>query len=165
MVVDAGSAFNHIPTSGAIISSNAKQGTFLIGSFQDDLIHIIDELGPYPKIQPVDFNFPVSSEQKFNLLNISDAQYTYWTENGGFFTKVNGSWIDAAVIQNADVIVISNFNRLYNSPGVLSGFGKEIHRLEWKHGYRFDPTTKSMVSPSKASGLPAKTLQSEYTHN
>ena len=49
--------------------------------------------------------------------------------------------------------------------GDLSGFGKEIHRLEWKHGYRFDPTTKMMVPPSKASGLPTKTLQSEYTHN
>jgi hypothetical protein len=159
----AGNVFTHVPTSGALITNNAKQGTFLIGSYPTDLQQILGELN-YPKIQNVDFAFPVPSGQKFNLLNISDAQYNYWAANGGFFTKVNGPWIDAAVLQNADVVVVSNFNQLYNSPGVLSGFGKEIHRLEWKHGYRFDPTTKMMVPPSNAAGLPAKTLQSEYTH-
>jgi hypothetical protein len=164
VVSGVGSVFTHIPTSGVIITNNAKQGTFLLGSYPTDLQYILSELN-YPKIQNVDFNFPVPSGQKFNLLNISDEAYNYWVANGGFFTKVNGPWIDAAVNQGADIIVVSKIETLYNSPGVLSGFGKEIHRLEWKHGYRFDPTTKMMVPPSKANGLPTKTLQSEYTHN
>jgi hypothetical protein len=160
----AGKAFTHVPTSGALITNNAKQGTFLVGSYPSDLQYILGELN-YPKIQNVDFAFPVPSGQKFNLLNISDEAYNYWAANGGFFTKVNGPWIDAAVTQGADIVVVSKMETLYNSPGVLSGFGKEIHRLEWKHGYRFDPSTKMMVPPSKANGLPTKTLQSEYTHN
>jgi hypothetical protein len=155
--------FNHVPTSGALITNYSKQGTFLVGSYPTDLQYILVELN-YPKIQIVDFAFPVPVGQKFNLLNISDEQYNYWAANGGFFTKVNGPWIDAAVLQNADIIVVSKMETLYNSPGVLSGFGKEIHRLEWKHGYRFDPNTKMMVPPSKANGLPTTTLQSEYTH-
>jgi hypothetical protein len=159
-----GRIFLHNPTSGVLISISAKQGTFLVGSYPPDLKFIIEELN-YPKIQTVDFTFPVPSGQRFNLLNITDEAYNYWAANGGFFTKVNGPWIDAAVTQGADIIVVSKIETLYNSPGVLSGFGKEIHRLEWKHGYRFDPSTKMMVSPSKANGLPTKTLQSEYTHN
>ncbi len=164
LLVDKAVTFNHISTSGAIVTSNAKQGTFLIGSYPTDLQQILAELN-YPKILTVNFSFPVPFGQRFNLLNISEAQYNYWTANGGFFTKVNGPWIDAAVVQNADIIVVSDLNQLYNSPGVLSGFGKEVHRLEWKHGYRFDPTTKMMVPPNKAFGLPTKTLQSEYTIN
>jgi hypothetical protein len=169
----AGKAFNHVPTSGALVTNNAKQGTFLVGSFQDDLTHIIDELGPYPKIETVDFNFPVPSGQKFNLLNISDAQYNYWAANGGFFRKVNGPWIDASVSQGADIIVVSDFSKVYkkvidsnlNERIEITGFGKELHRLEWKHGYRFDPATKMMVPPSKAKGLPTITKLSDYIHN
>ena len=87
--------------------------------------------------------------------------------NGGFFTKVNGPWIDAAVKQGADVFVVSNVKKIENIYTItnennvvtteLTGFGKELHRLEWKHGYRFDPATRMMVPPSKANGLsPAK---------
>jgi hypothetical protein len=83
----------------------------------------------------------------------------------GFILRTAGPWIDAAVTQGHDIIVVSKMETLYDSPGVLSGFGKEIHRLEWKHGYRYNPTTKMMVHPSQANGLPTKTLRSEYTHN
>lgn len=164
VLIGEGNAFSNLPTSGALITNNAKHGTFLVGSYPSDLQQILGELN-YPKIQNVDFNFPAPFGQKFNLLNISDDAYNYWTANGGFFTKVNGPWIDADVAQGHDVIVVSKMETLYNSPSVLSGFGKEIHRLEWKHGYRYNPTTKMMVPPSQANGLPAKTLQSEYTHN
>ncbi|WP_262151803.1 hypothetical protein [Chryseobacterium foetidum] len=34
----------------------------------------------------------------------------------------------------------------------LSGFGKEIHRFEWKYGYRFDAKTKRMLSPEQLKG-------------
>lgn len=157
------SVFTHIPTSGAVITSDAKQGTFLVGSYPSDLQYILGELN-YPKIQDIDFNFPVPSGQKFNLLNITDEAYNYWAAKGGFFTKVNGPWIDAAVTQGHDIIVVSKMEALYDLPGKLSGFGKEIHRLEWKHGYRYNPSTNMMVPPSQAGSLPTKTLKIEYTH-
>jgi hypothetical protein len=166
-------AFNHLPTSGAIITKGAKQGTFLIGSFESDLKYIFPELN-YPEIATVNFSFPVPQGQKFNLLNIAMPEYNYWVNNGGFFTKVNGPWIDAAVIQNADIIVVSDVYKLENIykkitinntiSYELTGFGKEVHRLEWKHGFRFDPVTKTMVNPSKASGLTTITKQADYIH-
>lgn len=161
----AGSVFNHLPTSGAIITSNAKQGTFLIGSYPTDLQQILTELN-YPKINSIDLNFPVPSGQKFNLLNISDDLYQqYLNSGGGFFTQVNGPWIDAAVNQGRDIIVVSDFQQLYNAAGELTGFGKEVHRLEWVHGYRFDPNTKKMIPQQAGTTLPNKTLQSDYTQN
>jgi hypothetical protein len=87
---------------------------------------------------------------------------------------VNGPWIDAAVIQNADIIVVSDVYKLENIykkvtinntiSYELTGFGKEVHRLEWKHGFRFNPVMKTMVGPSKASGLATITKQVDYVH-
>ncbi len=79
----------------------------------------------------------------------------------GFFNVVNAKWVDAAVLQNADVIIVSKLDDLYKAPGELTGFGKEVHRFEWKHGYRYDPNTKMMVPPNKANGLPTITFQNE----
>ena len=162
---NAGGIFKHIPTSGINITSKAKQGTYLIGSYPSDLQYILKELG-YPKINKIDLDFPVPTGQKFNLLNISDGLYKkYLASGGGFFKQVNGPWIDAAVRQGKDVMVVSDFKQLYNSAGELTGFGKEMHRLEWVHGYRFDPNTKMMIPQPKGSKLPTKTLQSDYTQN
>jgi hypothetical protein len=159
------SVFKHIPTSGAIITPAAKPGTFLIGAFKYDLDPILKELS-YPEIGiNVDFSFPVPNGQKFNLLNIDNAGYNYYTNNGGFFTRVNGPWIDAAVKQQADIMVVSDLKYIYKETGDgLTGFGKEIHRLEWVHGYRYDPNTKMMVPPGKANGLKTITLKEEYFH-
>ncbi|SEW24154.1 hypothetical protein SAMN05421841_1784 [Chryseobacterium wanjuense] len=46
----------------------------------------------------------------------------------------------------------------------LTGFGKEVHRFEWKHGYRFDPKTKRMLLPSELNRrkLPTLTQFEEY---
>jgi hypothetical protein len=74
---------------------------------------------------------------------------------------VNAKWIDAAVHQSADILIVSKTDELYKSAGELTGFGKEVHRLEWKHGYRFDPSSKMMVPPSKAQGLNPLTLSHE----
>lgn len=41
---------------------------------------------------------------------------------------------------------------------VLTGFGKEVHRFEWKHNYRFDSKTKRMISPSQFKGKKAPAL-------
>lgn len=162
-------AFNHKPTSGAFVSANEPPGTFLIGSFPNDLDMILTEL-KYPKLDKVDFNFPAPKGQTFNLLNISDGEYDYWVNNGGFFTKVNGPWIDAAVAQKVKIIVVSDMQYAYKVTKVggkdvmeLTGFGKEVHRLEWQHGYRYDPTTHTMV-PGRAKDLPAITKESDYLH-
>lgn len=157
-----GSIFKHVCTSGAVITYDARMGTFLIGSFTDDLQYILEELN-YPKIDNVDFTFPVPAGQKFNLLNISDQAYTYWAANGGFFTKVNGPWIDAAVAQQADIVVVSDVKMVYDpKTNQLTGFGKEVNRLEWSHGYRYNPATKMMVPPAEAGSLPTLTQQSDY---
>ena len=168
------SVFNHVPTSGAVITNEAKHGTYLLGSFKADLKYLLSELN-YPEIAKVDFTFSVPIGQKFNLLNIAQSEYEHWVSNGGFFTKVNGPWIDAAVAQKQDIIVVSDVHELKNiyttrvrngvSEGELTGFGKEIHRLEWKYNYRFDPNTRMMVPPNKASGLKAITKKTDYTHN
>ncbi len=160
-------AFSHSPTSGALITKNAKQGTFLVGSFNSDLDFILRELN-YPEITDYNLLRPSANPeyltplgQKFNMLNVSKEVVDYFSKKGGFFNIVNARWVDAAVIQNADIFIVSKLEDLYSAPGRLSGFGKEVHRFEWKHGYRYDPDTKMMVPPNKANKLPTRTLQNE----
>jgi hypothetical protein len=62
-----------------------------------------------------------------------------------------------AVAQGYDIIVVSKMETLYNSPGVLSDFGREIHRLESKHGYRYNHSPNMMMLASQMGGLPTKT--------
>ena len=160
-------AFNHVPTSGVLVTNGTKQGTFLVGSFNSDLKFILKEIN-YPEV--TDYNllrpsakplYLTPNEQKFNMLNVSSDVVDYFSKKGGFFNMVNAKWIDAAVIQNADIIIVSKLADLYDVSGNLSGFGKEMHRLEWKHGYRFDTNTKMMLPPSRANGLPTHTLRNE----
>lgn len=47
---------------------------------------------------------------------------------------------------------------------VLTGFGKEVHCFEWKHGYRFDPKTKRMLPPSELKGRKFPTLTQLEEH-
>jgi len=167
------SAFKHSPSSGAIITKNAKQGSFIMGGFSQDLGVMLDEL-KYPKIEDVNFDFPAPTGQKFNLLNISDKEYMRWVNDGGFFTRVNGPWIDAAVKQKADILVATDVFKSDNLYKItksgkkvtkeLTGFGKELHRLEWKHGYRYNPDSKMMVPPHKAKGLKTLTKENDYVH-
>ncbi|WP_435526009.1 hypothetical protein [Chryseobacterium indoltheticum] len=89
-------------------------------------------------------------------------------QRSGFFTNVNSKWVDAAVRQKAEVVIMSDASNLRNydnilNKRVLTGFGKEVHRFEWKHGYRFNPKTKRMVPPSEAKGLKPLTKFEEYT--
>ncbi|WP_299766892.1 hypothetical protein [uncultured Dokdonia sp.] len=156
--------FHHIPTSGVIINSQTKKGSYLVGSFASDLQFILKQLD-YPEINKIDDLFPLLDGQRFNLLNVSDDLYEFFVETGGFFKQVNAKWVDSAVAKKVDVVIMSDFKALRNPifrDGIivgekLSGFGKEIHRFEWKHGYRFDPKTKMMVPPEKAKGLPSIT--------
>ncbi|MCB9235375.1 MAG: hypothetical protein H6581_27215 [Bacteroidia bacterium] len=41
----------------------------------------------------------------------------------------------------------------------LTGFEKEIHRLEHWWGFRFDPVSKRMLPQNMANGLPALTTK------
>ncbi|KAA2243042.1 hypothetical protein F0L74_11015 [Chitinophaga agrisoli] len=156
ILANEGHLFIHVPTSGAKILYNAKQGTFLVGSFNADLKEILEELN-----YPVETNamavapasnpqFLTAAGQRFNLLNVSEDVVRSFTKKGGFFDNVNAKWVDAAVAQKADVIIVSSFRNLYTlrkGKNVLTGFGKEVHRFEWKHGWRFDPETNMMVAP------------------
>lgn len=73
--------------------------------------------------------------------------------------------MDAAVQQNQFILVASNVSDyVYETPTKLTGFGKEIHRLEWIHGYRFNPSNNTMVPPSEATGLSALTREGDLDH-
>lgn len=165
------SSFSHLPTSGAVLNGTEDLGTFLVGSYGSDLQFILKQLG-YEKLDDVlvmesRYPFKVPNGQKFNLLDVSDDIYNKAMVKGGFFTHVNSKWVDAAVAQKAEVVIMSKNEYLYNSirneygeiiGKELSGFGKEIHRFEWKHGYRFDVKTKRMLSPEQLKGKKISTL-------
>jgi hypothetical protein len=160
--------FAHTPSSGAIVYSHLEEGTYLIGGFPPDLQYILDGLA-YPKMDPLNTDFPLPTGQRFNMLNVSDQVYQqYINADVGFFRSVNGPWIDHGVSRGVPFVVVSDVSQyLYKiEDGVqgLTGFGKEIHRLEWLHGYRYDPATKRMLPPPESGGLPALTNVSDYDH-
>jgi RHS repeat-associated protein len=152
--------FRHRPSSGAIVTEDEEHGTYLIGAYPPDLQHILRELN-YPVTDHVDFDFPVPEGQKFNLLNVSDEEFERWRQRGGFFENVNAPWVDRAVERNNPIIVMSAAEYLYDDQGRITGFGKEIHRLEWVHNYRYDPGTHRMV-PGRANELPTLTREGDY---
>jgi len=167
------SRFLHSPTSGATLSGTEEMGTYLVGSFTSDLDFIIRELD-YPEIIDMavlegNFAFNVPQGHKFNMLNVAKKVYDAAQESGGFFTRVNSKWVDYAVTQKVEVVIVSEQKYLRSweqvdglRKSVLTGFGKEIHRFEWKHGYRYDPKTMRMVPPNKAEGLKTLTKFEEY---
>ncbi|MBX7227707.1 MAG: hypothetical protein K1X55_16855 [Chitinophagales bacterium] len=168
--------FNHLPTSGFIASENMRTGTYLIGRYWDDFEFILKELG-YPKITDVkqllsdNFEFITPLGQKFNLLNVSKEVVDYFSKNklGNFFDLVNAKWIDKAVERGEDIFMVTIKDDLYRPVYrkgkkyiELTGFGKEVHRLEWKYGYRFDEATKQMLPPTRAKGLKPLTKFEDY---
>lgn len=124
--------------------------------------------------------FPQPFGSQFNLLNVYDPLFFHVLDNaeelvtygtfidrgaGEFFTFINGPWMDAAVSQNKLILVASNINEyVYQSSSKLTGFGKEIHRLEWIHGYRFNPVNNTMVQLGEAEGLPTLTKIGDLDH-
>ena len=160
------SKFSYLSTSGAVIDETTKTGTYIVGSFGSDLQHIIRELD-YTIINRLDPSFPLLENQRFNILNVSDEIYEQAIKEGGFFTLVNAKWVDSAVDRGMDVVVMSKAEhlRVFNKKEKtfkLTGFGKEIHRFEWVHGYRYNPKTKMMVPPEQAEGLKTLTKFDEY---
>ncbi|MFY7844860.1 cell envelope integrity protein TolA [Chryseobacterium gambrini] len=167
------SKFSHTLSSGAVIAPNAKKGTYLVGGWVTDFRFVLKELD-YPVITDVEilrkgYDFPLPKGQKFNLLNVSEDVVTYFSKKGGFFNRVNAKWVDAAVKRGEDVIIATDLEEIYrivNIDGkkskILTGYGKEVHRFEWKHGYRYDPESKMMLPPEKANGLEPLTKFEDY---
>ncbi|MDX1960214.1 MAG: polymorphic toxin-type HINT domain-containing protein [Leptospiraceae bacterium] len=78
-------------SSGLKIPKDAKNGSYIVGSFDADLKDLIKYQTKYSNVPKSD-NFPLPNNQKFNMLNVDDATYKYWSnpEKGGFFKNVNG---------------------------------------------------------------------------
>ncbi len=160
--------FQHILSSGVKITENVRKGAYLVGGWVADFQFVLKEL-EYPvitdaKILEKAYSFPVPQGQKFNLLNVSEDVVKHFAKKGGFFKRVNAPWVDAAVLRKEEIIVATRQKDLFRTVikdgeevEVLTGFGKEIHRFEWEHGYRFDPKTKRMLPPDQAKGLPTLT--------
>lgn len=167
------SKFSHTLSSGAVIAPNAKKGTYLVGGWVTDFRFVLKELY-YPVITDVEilrkgYDFPLPKGQKFNLLNVSEDVVTYFSKKGGFFNRVNAKWVDAAVKRGEDVIIATDLEEIYrivNIDGkkskILTGYGKEVHRFEWKHGYRYNSKSKMMLPPEKANGLEPLTKFEDY---
>lgn len=167
------SKFSHILSSGVVIERNAKKGTYLVGGWVTDFRFVLKELD-YPIITDFEklrkgYDFPLPEGQKFNLLNVSEDVVVYFSKKGGFFNRVNAKWVDAAVKRGEDVIIATDLEEIYriaNIDGkkskILTGYGKEIHRFEWKHGYRFNSESKMMLPPEKANGLQPLTKFEDY---
>lgn len=167
------SKFSHTLSSGAVIAPNAKKGTYLVGGWVTDFRFVLKELD-YPVITDVEilrkgYDFPLPKGQKFNLLNVSEDVVTYFSKKGGFFNRVNAKWVDAAVKRGEDVIIATDLEEIYrivNIDGkknkILTGYGKEVHRFEWKHGYRYNSKSKMMLPPEKANGLEPLTKFEDY---
>jgi hypothetical protein len=167
------SKFSHILSSGVIIVKETKKGTYLVGSWTTDFRFVLKEL-EYPLITDAEklrkgFDFPLPKGQKFNLLNVSEDVVKYFSKKGGFFNRVNAKWVDAAVKRGEDIIIATDIEYLYKpifidgkKSKILTGYGKEVHRFEWKYGYRFDPKSKVMFPPNKADDLKPLTKFEDY---
>ena len=164
-------AFSHKPTSGAIVTKKEKAGTYLVGSYLSDIKYILEELD-YP-FTPLDEEFSLPKGEQFNLLNVSDEEYEefidpeedwWFADDPGFFALANAVWVDAAVKRGNPIIIVSHPRYLYsdNEKSLLTGFGKEVHRLEWLHGYRYDPDRNRMVRNWSPDSLLPLTKMCDY---
>ena len=121
-------------------------------------------------MDPLDLDFPLPPGQRFNLLNVSDNVYLHYMHaEVGFFRSVNGPWIDQAVVNRVPVIAVSDVSqylyKLEDSRQSLTGYGKEVHRLEHVHGYRYDVLHHRFLPGSQLPGVPALTKLDDYTHD
>lgn len=169
------------PTSGVRIPVDAPHGSYIIGTFSADMERIVHWTGryvrgpgqtvewiPYPQADHVDYEFPVAPGHKYNLLNITMEEFNYWKKRpGGFFGNVNGPWIDSAVRRQSAIYVATDPSvpdNLYERGAdgqithKLRAFGKEVHRLEWKHNYHYDPVSHEMVPPGTPGWASLPTL-------
>ncbi len=138
------------PSSGVKLLSSDPKDTYLIGSYNKDLRRIINEL-KYPKIKAwrIQQSLGPPPGQDYNILNDEDSEYQRIFNKygpGAFFKMVNGKWVDNAVAKRRIIKAVTHPKCcLRNAQGKLSGFGKEVHRLEHVHGYRWHEQKKQFV--------------------
>lgn len=133
------------PTSGATLTATPGKTTTILGSYEADMRHILQEL-ELPK--STDFG---PREGSFNLLNTPDDLYRTPEQ---FWQEYNKPWLNK-VIQRGDIIKLATMptratlyrRNKHTGKMELTGFGREITYLQ-EHGYTFDNVTKEM-KPAK----------------
>jgi len=135
-------SLDYTTTSGLKIQATPGKTTTILGTYNGDTKHIVNELG---NIKSTDFG---AADGGFNLLNTPDELYITPEQ---FWNEYNKPWLDS-VIEREDIIKIATeptYTTLYRfdksmGKDVLTGFGREIKYLE-KSGYVYDSFTKSMI--------------------
>lgn len=136
------------PTSEAILEAIRGKTTTIIGNYQDDMRHIVDELG---NVKSFDFG---PKEGGFNILNVPDEEFTRLGKEK-FWKTHNEPWLQQAVNRD-DIIKVATeptYDKLYRIDKVtgekeLTGFGREYEYLKNK-GYSYDPSTREMIKNKK----------------
>jgi hypothetical protein len=129
------------PTSGVPIKADPNRTNTVLGSYNQDTKHILDEL-KYPKTE--DFG---PKKGDFNLLNVPDEKF----KNGDqFWKEYNEPFLRQAADRGDNIIMAtkpspSTLDRaLPDGTVVRSGFGKEYDYLK-SRGYQYDPDTSTMI--------------------
>ena len=139
---------------GQVIVASPERVTTLLGSYNH---HLRGVLKNYPtaggKLE--DFKFPVMRKGDINMLNVSDDLYQQVQAakkaghgNAGFFQRFNSKWIDEAVARGDDIYLSKPLKGLVTKNDdvlQLTGFGKEVQRLQDLHGYGYNPVSGKMM--------------------
>ena len=146
----------HVPTSGATLTVTPGLTTTVVGAFGPDLQFILPELGvpvQSGNLADVVNSFSKGNPGGLNFLNVDDATYLAGKAAGGFFTTVNGPWVDAAIARGDQVTVASDRQYTYVIDPVtgdrqLTGFGKENEQFQ-ANGYSLSIDNTKLVPPTK----------------
>ncbi len=128
-------------SSGAILKANPNKTTTILGSYENDMKYIIDEMG---NMKSTYFG---AQEGSFNVLNVPDELYDPDT----FWDLYNKPWLNEAINRGDDIVlatipegkVMQTFNKLSGEWGP-SGFAKEFQYLI-DNGYHYDSITNMMI--------------------
>ena len=153
--LDDPTGIGYTSSNGVRLSWDDAWDTYLIGSYNEDIRTIIQRL-KYPILCRRDIEnggYPPFG-QVYNILNDNYAEYRQCRDIGGpgaFFRVVNARWLDRAVSRNRVIKAVTNPGRndLVRNEFALTGFGREIHRLEHIHGWRYDPVRRQFLPQSK----------------
>lgn len=131
-----------IPTSGVPLRADPARTTTILGRYDDDMKHVLDELG-YP--ETTDFG---PNKGGFNVLN---APKNLYKNPEQFWDEYNRAFIDRAIERddNFTLATTPKWDTLTRrDPDTKmtthTGFGREFRYLREK-GYRYDRATQTMV--------------------
>jgi hypothetical protein len=136
---------SYTPSSGIKLNATSGETTTILGSYQQDMKYIVDELG---NVKSIDFGPRVDG---FNVLNVPDELYINPKQ---FWDEYNKPWLDNAIARHDSILMASEpsfgqdsllFRRnITTGKYELSGFGKEYCYLR-KNGYYFDYNNGKML--------------------